>query len=179
MGVRTRQTSAEWAATVVAPLKAKDAVAKLREAIQYSDDSIDEVMSTLGGGTLPPARAIMPDLYKARDVAVNARNAIQSLADRAPDTEVAPLYITEGKKIGINLIDASNEAMDKAKTPESATKLISTGIQVAERAAATAARGVLKIGEKMLTPMEALLWALILDELLNKGKLRKGILRGR
>jgi hypothetical protein len=179
MGVRTRQTSAEWAATVVAPLKAKDAVAKLREAIQYSDDSIDEVMSTLGGGTLPPARAIMPDLYKARDVAVNARNAIQSLADRAPDTEIAPLYITEGKKIGVALIDASNEAMDKAKTPDSATKLISTGIQVAEKAAATAARGILKIGEKMLNPMEVLLAALILDELLNKGKLRKGILRGR
>jgi hypothetical protein len=179
MGVRTRQTSVEWAASVVAPLKAKDAVAKLREAIQYSDDSIDEVMSTLGGGTLPPARAIMPDLYKARDIAINARGAIQSLADKAPDSEVAPLYVTEGKRIGAALIDASNEAMDKAKTPDSAAKLVSTGIQVAEKAAATAARGILRIGNKMLTPMEVAFGVFLLDELFNKGKIRRGILRGR
>lgn len=175
--MRTRQTSAEWAATITPPVKAKDAVAKLQSAIDYADDAINEVMSMLGG-TVPPARSIMPAVYSARDKAVNAREAIKSLADRTPDVEVAPLYLSTGQRLGVELIDAANEAMDKAAKPDSAAKLVSTAVEVAERGAETVARGVFKLGSRMLTPMEVGFGLLLLDEIFNKGKFRRKLFKG-
>lgn len=175
--MRTRQTSAEWSAGIVPPVTAKDAVAKLQSAIDYADDAVNEVLSTLGG-TVPPPRSLMPDLYKARDKVVNAREAIKALADRTPEAHVNPLHVTTGQRLGAELIDAANEALTRAKTPDSAAKMVSTAVQVAERAASTAARGILQIGGKMLTPMEVLLGGLLLDEILNGGRLRRRILKG-
>lgn len=176
--MRTRQTSAEWSAGIVPPVTAKDAVAKLQGALDYADDAINEVMSTLGTGTLPPPRTIMPDLYKARDKVANARDAVKALADRTPDMHVNPIHLSTGQRLGAELIDAANEAMDKAHTPDSAAKMVSAAVQVAERAAATAAKGILTIGTRVFTPMEVLLGGLLLDEILNGGRIRKRVLKG-
>jgi hypothetical protein len=161
----------------VAPITAKNAVAKLQEAIDYADDSINEVMSTLGG-TTPPPRTLMPDLYQARDMVVNARGAIKSLADRTPDVEVSPNYVATGVRLGTNLIDAANEAMDRAKKSDSPAELATTAAKSAVHMAEGAAKGLIKLGGFMLTPMEALFGAILIDEIFNQGKIRRSIIGG-
>jgi len=179
-GQRQRQSSTEWAAGISADqVTAKVAVAKLQEAVDYSKDAVDAVMVTLGSGTLPPARDLMPALYDARDKVEQALGALTSTADRAPESLIGAQYVTLGRQLGARLIDESNSAMDKAKASESpvqlATQLASAGARVAERAAG----GLISLGGKMLTPMQLLLGGLLLDELLNGGKFRRQLLGGK
>jgi hypothetical protein len=178
MAMRTRQTSAEWAAGIQVPITASAAVAKLEEAIDYSSDAINEVMSTLGSGTLPPAKDIMPELYNAREKVETAHSAIKSLADRSPNVEVASTYVHTGQRLGIQLIDASNEAMDKAKKSDSPAKVAAELAKPVERAAESAARGMGTLIGRALTPMEIGFGLFLLDELFNGGKVRKRLLKG-
>lgn len=179
MAARVRQTAAEWAASVPDHVTAKDAVARLDDALGYSDDAVNAVISMLGSGTLPPPRSMMPDLYAARDKVVAARDAVQALADRAPDQVVAPLYVTEGRKLGSALIDQANAVMDRAKSSDSPAKLAVELAKAGARVADKAATGLLRIGERILTPMEVAFGLLIADELLNKGRYRRRLLGGR
>lgn len=177
MPIRTRQTSAEWAAGIIAPVTASKAVAKLQEALDYADDAVNEVLSTLGG-TLPPARAVMPELFAARDMVVNARSAIKSLADRTPDAEVNPTHLATGQRLGTNLMDAANEAMDKSKKSDSPAVIVADVEKVAERAVTKAAEGLIYFGRHAFTPLELLIGGALLDEVFNGGKIRRSILGG-
>ena len=177
---RQRQTSAEWSASIASDqVTATLAVDKLQEAVDYSKDAVDAVMATLGTGTLPPAKTLMPALYDARDKVEQAIGAIQPMKERAPQAIVAKNYVDLGRQLGARLIDESNAAMDKAKQSESpvqlATQLAAAGARVAEKAAG----GLFSIGSKMLTPMEILLGGLLLDEFFNKGRFRKRLLGGK
>ena len=110
---------------------------------------------------------------------VAARDAVQALADRAPDQVVAPLYVTEGRKLGSALIDQANAVMDRAKSSDSPAKLAVELAKAGARVADKAATGLLRIGERILTPMEVAFGLLIADELLNKGRYRRRLLGGR
>jgi hypothetical protein len=177
MAMRTRQTSAEWAAGVESPITAEAAVAKLQEALDYSSDAINEVLATLGG-TIPSARDLMPDLYAARDKVATAHGAIQSLAERAPTAEVGANYVATGKRLGIDLIDISNETMDKAKKGESPLKVAAVVVDAGARVAEKAAGGLLSFAGRALTPLEIGFGLFLLDEIFNKGKGRKRLLKG-
>src|SRR5215831_1597655 len=175
--MKTRQTSAEWSATIVPPVTAKEAVAKLQSAIDYADDAINEIISNMHG-TVPPPRALLPDLYKARDKVVNAREAVKDLADRTPDANINPLHLASGQRLGAELVDAANEALDRASKSDSAAEMVSKAVAAAERGATNVARGMFAIGGRILTPMEMVLGGLLLDEILNGGKLRRRLLKG-
>jgi hypothetical protein len=174
---RNRESAAEWAATITDPITAEKAKERLEYALGYADDAVNAVMSLLGTMT-PPARSIMPDLYAMRDKVVAARDTIGALAERSPDTHVSKMYVDVGKKLGIDLIDAANIAMDKAKTGESPAQVVEKIAEAGEEIAKKAAKGLIRIGGLMLTPMEAAFGALLIDELLNKGRFRKRILKG-
>jgi ABC-type glycerol-3-phosphate transport system substrate-binding protein len=178
MPIRTRQTSVEWSAGIVPPVTASKAVAKLQEALDYADDAVNEVLSTLGG-TIPPARSIMPELFTARDQVVNARSAIKSLADRTPDADVNPTHVATGQRLGANLIDAANEAMNKAHKSDSPAEVIDVAEKAVERVATKAAKGLFYLGSRAFTPLEVLIGVAVLDEMFNGGKIRRGILKGR
>jgi hypothetical protein len=179
--VKTRQpqTSAEWAAGIPDQVTADVALEKLKEARDYSIDAVDAVMATLGSGTLPPPRDLLPSLYDARDKVEQGITTIGAMAERSPKALVSAQYVTLGRQVGARLIDESNAAMAKAKASESpvqlATQLASAGARVAERAAGFA----FKLGGRILTPMELLLGAALLDELFNGGKLRRSLLGGK
>jgi hypothetical protein len=177
MVMRTRQTSAEWAAGIQVPITAEAAVAKLQEAIDYSSDAINEVMDQFSG-TTPPAKDLMPELYNAREKVETAHSAIKSLADRSPKVEVAPTYVQTGQRLGIELIDASNEVMDKAKTSDSPAKVASELAKPIERAAESAGKGLMSLAGRALTPMEIGIGLFLLDEFFNGGKFRKKLLKG-
>lgn len=177
VAIRTRQTGAEWAANLEVPVMAKVAVAKLQEALDYSSDAINEVMSRLGG-TIPMSRDLMPELYSAREKVETAHSAIKSLADRSPDVEVSPTYVATGKRLGVDLIDASNEAMDKAKQSDSPAKVASELVKPIERAAESAGKGLFSLAGRALTPMEIAFGLILVDEIFNQGKVRRKLLKG-
>lgn len=177
VAIRTRQTSAEWAAGLDIPITAAVAVSKLQEALDYSADAVNEVMSRLGG-TVPMSRDIMPELYSAREKVEAAHSAIKSLADRSPNVEVATMYVSEGKRLGVALIDASNEAMDKAKQSDSTGKVVETLAAPVERAAEMAVSATGNLIKRALTPMEIGFGLFLLDEFFNGGKVRKRLLKG-
>lgn len=176
MPARTRETSAEWAAGIPDHVTAKQATTALQGALDYADDAVNAVLSLLGG-TTPPPRAMMPDLYTARDKVAMARDAIGALAERSPDVEVNPIHASEGKKLGVALIDAANAAMDRAKQPDSTAQLVATAAQAGARVASKAAGGLLSFAGRALTPMEIAFGALVLDELLTGGKYRRKLFK--
>jgi hypothetical protein len=178
MTTRNRETSAEWAATIVEPITAEKALERLKYAYDYSTDAINAVMSVFHG-TVPPSRDMMPDLYDAREKVETAISSIGSLAERVPQSHVGANYVDLGRKLGARLIDESNAAMDRSKKGESPGEVVQEVAQVAERAVGAAAKGLIRIGGMMLTPMEALLGAVLIDEVFNGGKIRRGILGGK
>lgn len=177
MAIRTRQTSAEWGAGLDVPITAKVAVSKLQEALDYSSDAVNEVLARLGG-TIPASRDLMPELYSAREKVEAAHSAIKSLADRNPDVEVNPMYVSEGKRLGAALIDASNEAMDKAKQSDSPAKVAAEVVKPIERAAESAGKGLLSLAGRALTPFEIAFGLILVDEIFNQGKVRRRFLKG-
>jgi hypothetical protein len=177
MAIRTRQTSTEWAANLEVPVTAAVATAKLQEALDYSSDAINEVMSRLGG-TIPLSRDLMPELYSAREKVENAHDAIKALADRSPNVEVNPTHVATGKRLGMDLIDASNEAMDKAKQSDSPAKVLSEVARPIEHVAEKAGEGLVSIAKRALTPMEIAFGLFLVDEIFNGGKVRKRLLKG-
>jgi len=174
---RQRETGAEWAATVPDTISAKDALERLKYAYDYSTDAIAAVMSWLSK-PLPPAKDLMPGVYDARAAVENGLGAIGALAERTPDAHVSRQYVELGRKIGARLIDESNAAMDSAKKGESPAEVVKDVVRVAEKTAGNVAKGLIRVGGMMLTPMEALFGAVILDELLTGGKYRRKLLGG-
>lgn len=177
MATRNRESSAEWVATVTEPITAEKALERLKYAYDYSSDAINAVMSMLGG-TLPPSRDLMPALYDARDKVDAAITSIGALAERAPQSHVSHTYVDLGTKLGARLIDESNAAMDKAKTGESPAEVVKDVAKVAEHVAENTARGLIKVGGMLLTPMEALVGAALIDEIFNDGRVRKSLFGG-
>lgn len=175
MPTRNRETSTEWAATISEPITAAKAVERLRYAYDYSTDAINAVMASLGG-TIPPARDMLPDLYSTRDKVDAAITSMQALADRAPESHVNHTYVDLGVKLGMKLIDESNKAMDKAVKEDSPAAVTTEVVKAVEHVAEETAKGLIKIGGFLLTPMEALIGAAIIDEVFNGGHVRKSIL---
>ena len=175
--IRNRETSTEWAATITDPITATKAKERLQYAYDYSSDAINAVMSLLGG-TVPPARDLMPEVYDARDKVEAAITSMSALAERAPESHVGHQYVELGKKLGMRLIDESNLAMDRSKKGETPAELVRDVTKIAEHAAENVARGLIKVGGMLLTPMEALLGAALLDEVFNNGRIRKSIIGG-
>lgn len=174
---RQRETSAEWAATLPDVITAKVAKERLQYAYDYSTDAINAVMSRFHG-TMPPPQDFLPGVYDARKAVENGLTAIGALAERAPESHVAENYVKLGRQIGARLIDESNAAMDSSKRSESPAEIVTDVVKVAERAAGNAAKGLIRVGGMLLTPVEALLGAAILDEIFTGGKYRRKLLGG-
>jgi hypothetical protein len=175
MATRQRETSAEWAATIPEDITAEKAKERLQYAYDYSSDAINAVMSMFHG-TVPPARELMPDLFETRRGVEAALSTIGALADRTPQVKVAARYVDLGRQLGARLIDESNAAMDRSKQSESPGEIATKVVQSAEHVALNAAKGMIKLGGVLLTPMEALFGAVLIDEIFNDGKVRRSLI---
>lgn len=118
MPSNARMTTAEWSARIVEPVNARAALEQIQSAIDYAESAIDTVMS-MYSGTMPPARALLPDLYSALDNAKRARDGVAEIAERTPEATLAPMYVIAGRNLGSKLIDEANSAMDKSAKSES------------------------------------------------------------
>lgn len=118
MPMTERMTSAEWVTDIKEPVTAAAALAQMDKAIAYADAVIDSVMG-MYSGTMPPARALMPDLYTALDNAKRARDGVAVVAEKAPDSTLQPMYVIAGRNLGVKLIDTANATLTRAeKTPK-------------------------------------------------------------
>lgn len=169
---RQRETGAEWAATITEPITATAARDRLQYAFDYSTDAINAVMMTMHG-TAPPAKSVMPKLYDLRDKVESGISTIAALAERTPDVNVSSTYVDLGRKLGTQLIDESNRVMDASKKSESVPEVATEIVKAGERAAGAA----LSVGFNKLSLIEMLLIGVVADEFLNKGRLRKRLLR--
>lgn len=134
-------TSLEWSTPITGQVTAARALELLDGAIAYADDAIANVMDRFKG-TPPPPRQLMPELYKRKDNATKARDAVKVIADRTPSAELLPAYVLSGKTLGVALIDEANRVMDaaaKGQDPAAVAKQLAS-------AASGAAGKVLKLG---------------------------------